>query len=90
MRFMKNSSRLDPVMARNFTRSSSGVRLSAASLSTRLLKRSQVSSRLKYSCGEDRSGPVSAAAIPALGLLDDNSRRRQFSGLCRYGAPSRP
>ena len=47
MRFMKNSSRLEAVIARNFTRSSSGVRSSSASWSTRLLKASQVSSRLR-------------------------------------------
>ena len=47
MRFMKNSSRFAATMARNFTRSSSGVRSSSASCSTRLLKASQVSSRLR-------------------------------------------
>ena len=44
---MKNSSRLEKVMARNFSRSSSGQCESAASSSTRALKASQDSSRLK-------------------------------------------
>src|SRR5262249_48801430 len=45
MRFMKNSSRFDVKMARNFTRSSKGVRSSRASASTRWLKSSQLRSR---------------------------------------------
>src|SRR3984885_15212372 len=45
MRFMKNSSRLEVKMARNFALSSSGVRSSSASASTRSLKSSQLRSR---------------------------------------------
>jgi len=45
-RTMKNSSRFDEKIARNFARSSSGTRSSSmASSSTRLLKASQLSSR---------------------------------------------
>src|SRR5438132_7478488 len=49
MRFMKNSSRFEPTIARNLTRSRSGFRSSSASASTRRLNASQVSSRLRYS-----------------------------------------
>jgi len=44
---MKNSSRLEAKMARNFSRSSSGQPVASASESTRSLKASQESSRLK-------------------------------------------
>ena len=47
---MKNSSRFDAAIATNLTRSSSGLPVSAASSSTRSLKASQDSSRLKNSC----------------------------------------
>ncbi len=47
MRFMKNSSRFDATIATNLSRSSSGTRSSSASLSTRRLNASQVSSRLR-------------------------------------------
>ena len=47
-RTMKNSSRFEPVMARNFSRSSSGIVGSHASSSTRWLNSSQLSSRLMY------------------------------------------
>ena len=43
---MKNSSRFVPVMAKNFTRSSSGCDWSRACASTRSLNSSQLSSRL--------------------------------------------
>ena len=46
-RTWKNSSRFDEKMAENFTRSSSGTRSSSASASTRVLKSSQESSRLR-------------------------------------------
>ena len=46
-------------MARNFTRSISGVRSSSASSSTRSLKSSHDSSRLEYISVEFRSGVVS-------------------------------
>ena len=46
-RTMKNSSRFDAVIARNFSRSSSGSDSSSASSSTRWLNSSQLSSRLK-------------------------------------------
>ena len=55
MRFMKNSSRLELTIARNFTRSSSGVRSSCASRSTRRLNASQVSSRFRYHSEASRS-----------------------------------
>jgi hypothetical protein len=48
-RIMKNSSRFDAVIARNFTRSSSGWLQSRAWSSTRSLNSSQLSSRLMYS-----------------------------------------
>src|SRR5262245_6199719 len=48
-RTMKNSSRFDPAIAANFTRSRSGVRGSAASSSTRSLNANQESSRLMNS-----------------------------------------
>ena len=49
-RIIKNSSRLDDVMLRNFRRSKSGRLLSRASYSTLLLKESQLISRfVKYS-----------------------------------------
>ncbi len=82
MRFMKNSSRFEPVIDKNFTRSSSGVRLSAASLSTRLLKRSQVSSRFRYSFGDERSGPAAAAeacAFTAFSLAGAGAFSAAFS-----------
>ena len=45
---MKNSSKLDSVMERNFTLSIMGFSFSKASSSTRLLKSSQLSSLLRY------------------------------------------
>jgi hypothetical protein len=45
-RTWKNSSRLEPKIARNFARSRSGLRSSRASLRTRALKSSHESSRL--------------------------------------------
>src|ERR1043166_792381 len=48
-RTMKNSSRFEPVIARNFRRSMSGTAGSIASCSTRRLNSSQLNSRLKNS-----------------------------------------
>src|SRR4051794_7383882 len=53
---MKNSSRFDETIARNFTRSSSGTSGSSASCSTRSLKSIHDSSRLKYNPGSLRFG----------------------------------
>ena len=50
-RTMKNSSRFDEKIAQNFTRSSSGSSRSAASSSTRALKSSHESSRLRSALG---------------------------------------
>ena len=54
-RIMKNSSRLEWKMARNFSRSSSGQCGSSASFRTRSLKASQEICRLMYSVGSCRS-----------------------------------
>src|SRR5215207_7260623 len=54
-RTMKNSSMFEPKMARNFRRSSSGLRSSCASSRTRRWNSSRLSSRLMYRDGEDRS-----------------------------------
>src|SRR3954451_22465007 len=53
---MKNSSRFEETIARNFTRSSSGTSGSSASCSTRSLKSIHDSSRLKYNPGSLRFG----------------------------------
>jgi len=60
-RLMKNSSRLDPTIARNFSRSRSGVRSSSASASTRRLKSSQARSRSSQACS---SRPLSPGCFP--------------------------
>ncbi len=57
-RTMKNSSRLLAKMARNRTRSSSGMASSSASSSTRWLNRSQLSSRSRYRSGGSSSLPA--------------------------------
>ena len=62
MRFMKNSSRFDPTIARNFSRSRRGVRESFASFSTLLLNSNQVNSRLRYKFDSERS----AISFPSL------------------------
>ena len=68
IRFMKNSSRLDEKIARNFTRSSSGVRSSSASCSTRRLNSSQLRSRSiharRISRGPSEVSP--ASRVPGL------------------------
>ena len=64
IRFIWNSSRLLPVIARYLTRSSSGVFESAAMLNTRPLNASHVSSRLRYSALSSRS--ISAALATTL------------------------
>ena len=66
-RIMKNSSRLLWKMAKNFTRSSSGQRGSAASSSTRSLKASQDSSR------ESKREPSGTVAILVSGTLTARS-----------------
>ena len=55
-RTMKNSSRFELKIARNFTRSSSGLFASSASSSTRALNSSQLSSRLMKCSGRKVSG----------------------------------
>ena len=55
MRFMKNSSRLEPKIARNLTRSSSGVRWSRASASTRRLNSSQLNSQSIHTVESEES-----------------------------------
>ena len=67
MRFMKNSSRLEPITDRKNSRSSSGLRTSQASLNTRRLNSSQVSSRFRYHSGAVRSNTRSV--LPALSFL---------------------
>ena len=68
MRFMKNSSRLLLTMARNLTRSSSGVSSCSAICRTRRLNSSQVSSRFRYHCGSSRSNFLRVAeALPRAG-----------------------
>ena len=58
IRFMKNSSRLRCVMARNFTPLQQRIALSAASARTRWLNASHVSSRLRYNSGAFNSGSI--------------------------------
>src|SRR5471032_1403513 len=53
---MKNSSRFELVMARNFSRSSAGTSGSRPSSRTRSLKASQESSRLMKKRGSDSAG----------------------------------
>src|SRR3990172_5138627 len=85
-RIMKNSSRLEPTMARNFTRSSSGLLSSWASSNTRRWNSSILSSRLMKSLGSFRS----TWATSALGLSEVfNSSipgllRLLFAGFARF------
>src|ERR1700709_1761504 len=53
---MKNSSRFEETIARNFTRSSSGTSGSSANWSTRSLNSIHEASRLKYRLRSARSG----------------------------------
>src|SRR5262250_1151850 len=55
---MKNSSRFEVKMARNFTLSKSGVRLSRASASTRSLKSSQLRSRSSHTSESEPDSSV--------------------------------
>src|SRR6266540_2346198 len=64
-RTMKNSSRLLEKIARNLSRSSSGVVGSVASASTRSLNCSQETSRFRYRYGSVRSQPSGAACSAA-------------------------
>src|SRR5215470_6102713 len=82
MRFMKNSSMFEAVMARNLTRSSSGVRSSSASCSTRSLNASQVSSRLRYHSGPSRSGEAARSASAA-GAPGGSTIAARTGGLAR-------
>src|SRR5215468_2235421 len=56
--FMKNSSRFEVKMARNFALSRSGVRLSRASASTRSLKSSQLRSRSSHTSESELDSSV--------------------------------
>src|SRR5689334_646125 len=70
---MKNSSRFDEKIARNFARSSSGVRSSSASCRTRRLNSSQLVSRSiharRFSSSGETAGAVGASTMPASGTL---------------------
>src|ERR1700733_10960710 len=89
MRFMKNSSRLEVKMARNFALSSSGVRSSSASASTRSLKSSQLRSRsIQTDCSSVGSeafrapwSPTDAKTVVAIEFSADPFRF--------YGPPTR-
>ena len=78
MRFMKNSSRFEPTIARNLTRSRSGFRSSSASASTRRLNASQVSSRLRYSPGFRRSLSTSSPGIVVVDATTSGARPEPF------------
>jgi len=62
IRFMKNSSRFDEKMARNFTRSSRGVRTSSASASTRRLNSIQLKSLSIQTSARDASSIAEGGA----------------------------
>ena len=74
-------------MARNLTRSSSGVRSSSASSSTRSLKSSQDSSRFVYSSGESRLGCFGGCGdgFHALTVSSPGSMCRIVIWLLRHG-----
>src|SRR4030067_497189 len=85
-RIMKNSSRLEPTMARDFTRSSSGLLSSWASSNTRRWNSSMLSSRLMKSLGSFRSTWAMSALVfsevfisSIAGLL-----RLLFAGFARF------
>src|SRR6478672_3134809 len=78
MRFMKNSSRFALKMARNFTRSSSGVRSSSASCSTRRLNSSQLMSR-------SIQAPLRSTAWPAMGDDSPTATATSQSGRAAHG-----
>src|SRR5215218_7996971 len=82
-RFMKNSSRLLSKMARNFSRSRSGLDASSASWSTRRLNSSHESSRFRKSdAGSRGSAGDSAgdlAGVMVLGSDTDDSKEPQVS-----------
>ena len=67
-RTMKNSSRLEAKMARNFARSSSGSEVSSARARTRELKSSQLNSRFRYR-SSGRSADSSGTRVAAGGAL---------------------
>ena len=90
---MYHSSRLEWVMARNLTRSSSGCDWSRASPSTRSLNASQDSSRFRYSAGSSSGGPVLAAVSSAGSSVVNNSASigAYYTGKhCSPGQPPRP
>src|SRR3990172_7765972 len=85
-RVMKISSRLEPTMARNFTRSSSGLLSSWASSNTRRWNSSMLSSRLMKSLGSSSSTGATSALVfsevfisSIAGLL-----RLLFAGFARF------
>src|SRR5262249_14203804 len=68
MRFMKNSSRLEVKIARNFARSSNGVRGSCASANTRRLKSSHPWSRSIQTSSRPHLPGAGAASPPSTGV----------------------
>src|SRR3954463_2136101 len=105
MRFMKYSSRFDVKIPRNLTRSSSGVRSSSASCSTRRLNSSQDTSRLRNSSGDTSpacgggepgtdepgiTGPTAGAGLGGNGAVAEvPSMSSQHDSNGVCGAPSR-
>ena len=88
-RTWKNSSRLPAKIARNLTRSSSGLRSSRASSRTRALKSSQDSSRLRYGNGALGRGARGAGrARRAPRVVRDGGRVRRRPSACGR-APAR-
>ena len=86
---MKNSSRFDAMIAANFARSSSGLRASAASSSTRSLNASHDSSRLKNAgSSEGRSGAHDSTPAPAITTRRPNTSVSMSARLARPAAPS--
>jgi hypothetical protein len=92
IRFMKNSSRFDGEIARNFTRSSNGVRSSSASCSTRRLNSSQLRSRStetrpRSSTHElpNRLGRRRRAPSRQLGLSSHSPPKRRSSTVAPLG-----
>src|SRR4051812_15486820 len=73
---MKNSSRFEPTIDRNLTRSSSGCDGSVACARTRSLNSSQLSSRLMYSAGFLRSAGSIAVSAARGGSTRSTARER--------------
>ena len=89
-RTMKNSSRFDAKIARNFTRSKSGLFASSASSSTRALNSNQLNSRLMKCSGRKVGGTVLTGQFyHAAGVPDDRQKRQARSAFegCIFGFP---